>query len=116
MNQVVGGILASFRKDRMTVTRVVKYKTDSGETKERDETVYEDIPCRLSFSSTDAPADTDRLPDMRYTATLFYSDEIRLKQGDRVTVTKEGRVYTGLAGIGMVYPSHIEMPLAIHER
>lgn len=114
--RTTGAMLASLRRDSMTVTRMADYKTDHGETRQRQETVYQDVRCRLSFSATDQPTDMDRIPDMRYTATLFHDNDVELWPGDRVTISKEGRVYTGIAGISAVYPSHTETPLALHER
>ena len=105
--------LALLYTDRMTVERYGRYKTEYGETKEKLETVYQDVPCRISFTSTATP---DALPSMEYEATVFYDVSLELQANDVVTVTRGGRIYQGRAGLSAVYPRHGETPLAIFAR
>lgn len=108
--------LALLYTDRMTVERYGRYETEYGETKEKLETVYQDVPCRISFTSTATPPRTDALPSMEYEATVFYDVSLELQANDVVTVTRGGRIYQGRAGLSAVYPRHGETPLAIFAR
>lgn len=111
-----GAALRLMYTDQMTVERTERYRTEYGETKERLRTVYENAPCRISFTSTAAPVRTDNLPSMEYEATVFYDADMVIQQNDVVTVRRGDRTYQGRAGLSAVYPRHAETPIAIHER
>lgn len=108
--------LNAFRRDRMTVKRVVAETTDYGAERETYATVYQDVLCRLSFSSTDVIGEGD-LPDAQYQATLFYDGlEIVLQRGDVVEVVCHGSEYVGTIGEIAAYESHMQAPVQLRKR
>ncbi len=109
------GILNANRKDRMTVRRVISAKTEYGAQRETAQEVYEIVPCRLSFGTTDVSAD-GALPDTQYNATLFYDPMYVIRPGDEVMIWKNDQTYVGRAGEAAVYESHAETPVYIRRR
>jgi len=107
--------LNELRTDVMTVQRAETHTTEYGAERESLQTVYENEPCRLSFSGAAVSPD-GALPRIEYTALLFCDPAYAILPGDAVTVTRCGQVYRGKAGESARYPSHTQIPLAIDGR
>ena len=80
-----------------------------------EETVYEDIPCAISFTQGSTDDITDTTQPIRYIASLFARPEIEVKEGDIVLANVLGHEYEFRAGEGYPYQSHIEVPLIRNE-
>ena len=101
--------------DRMTVRRVSVSTSDYGAEQETLTRVYEDVPCRISFTGTPVQTET-AIPDLAYSVKLIYDTTYTILPGDHVCATRGARIYDGVAGESAVYPSHRETPVAIHKR
>ena len=80
-----------------------------------EQTVYEDIPCAISFTQGSNDDITDTTQPIRYIAKLFARPEIEVKEGDIVLADVLGHEYEFRAGEGYPYQSHIEVPLMRNE-
>lgn len=77
----------------------------------KDEVIYEDIACAVSFNQGSTQGSTDTVQHIEYIATLFARPDIVIEPGDKIKAKVFGRTYNFLAGEGAVYQSHIEVPL-----
>ena len=96
-----------------TVTEHQKVKNPNHTTGFSDVVVLKDQPCRLSFSSSPVTTDGD-VAVMAQTVKLFYSPEIQVKAGSKITVTQNG-VTTDYkqSGTPAVYSTHTEILLEL---
>jgi hypothetical protein len=106
-------MMESLYEDRATILRIGQRKKPSGETVPTDqpETIYSDVPCRLSQTGLPKDGQTEAQNDIRYEAKLFISPDIEIKQGDLVNVTKAGVVRSFVAAEPFPYSSHLEVSL-----
>ena len=81
----------------------------------KEEIVYEDIPCAISFTQGSTEDLTDTTQPIQYIAKLFARPEIEVKEGDIVLANVLGHDYEFRAGEGYSYQSHIEVPLIRNE-
>ena len=104
-------ILAQTYYHTMTVERPVEILDelgfDSFETKE----IYKDMACAVSFAQGSNEDLSTTTQAIKYIATLFARPEIKIKAGDIITANVLGQVYKFRAGEGVIYQSHIEVPL-----
>lgn len=77
----------------------------------KDELVYDDIPCAVSFTSGSTENITDTTQPINYIGVLFARPEIDIKAGDWIVADVLGHKREFRAGEGIVYQSHIEVPL-----
>lgn len=96
-----------------TVTEHQKIKKPNHTTGFSDVDVLVDQPCRLSFSSSPSSKDGD-VSEVNQTVKLFFSPEIMVKEGSKITVTQNG-VTTAYkqSGTPAVYDTHIEINLEL---
>ena len=96
-----------------TVTEHQKVKKPNHTTGFSDVDVLVDQPCRLSFSSSPSVSGGD-IPEINQTVKLFFSPEITVKEGSKITVTQNG-VTTEYkqSGVPAVYQSHTEIILEL---
>lgn len=75
--------------------------------------VLVDQPCRLSFSSSPSATNGD-VAEINQTVKLFFSPEIKVKEGSKITVTQNG-VTTAYkqSGTPAHYPTHQEILLEL---
>ena len=103
---------------RCTVVEHRKVKDpDTKITAEIDVTVFEDIPCRLSYSSVSSVDQTDTAAKTAQVTKLFLSPDVAIKPGAKITVIQSGitRDYEA-SGVPAVYPTHQEIVLKLSER
>ena len=96
-----------------TVTEHQKIKKPNHTTGFSDVDVLVDQPCRLSFSSSPSSKDGD-VSEVNQTVKLFFSPEIMVKEGSKITVTQNG-VTTAYkqSGTPAVYDTHNEIILEL---
>lgn len=82
----------------------------------KEETIYNNLKCAISFNGGSTEGETDTYQSISYTALLFARPEIRIKAGDKIKANVFGIEYEFLAGEGVVYQSHIEIPLIRKDR
>ena len=100
----------------MTCTISAKTKTtlETGETVFTDSVLYENVPCRISFSSF-ANGIKDRIKTAPSgSVKLFTSPEYDIPDGARVVVSFQGRTFKyRYAGVSAVYRFHQEINLEL---
>lgn len=101
--------------DRCTVAE--HKKTTDKETKLA---VWEDVetiknqPCRLSFQAVKSTQQEGAAEAMVQSVKLFVSPGIAIKEGSKVTVTREGREFVyASSGVPALYPTHQEIMLEL---
>lgn len=113
---MVRKVLESMYDDSCSVVELKKQKI-SGVMSTTEETVLEDQPCKLSFSSAGPAGQTDAASSVRQETKLFIAPEIEIKSGSRIDVTHCGKVVRyGFSGIPAVYETHQEIPLDLFQR
>lgn len=82
-----------------------------------DVVVLEGKPCRLSFESKQAAADTTVATAISQTIKLFTAPDISINPGSKITVTQNGMTkdYT-YSGVPAIYVTHQEIVLELFER
>ncbi|WP_337033205.1 ABC transporter ATP-binding protein [Paenibacillus illinoisensis] len=104
--------LETMYNDRMTVQRSEKVKKPNGATgAEVWKTIHQDQPCFISQSGLGSNNQTDTTNDISYSAKLFVSPEVEIKQGDKLAVTRGGLTREYTAGEPFIYPTHQEINL-----
>lgn len=112
------GVLAKTFQDRMSVyrTRRVRDPQTQG-TVEKEDTVYEDIPCALSQKANDTPQRQEFYSEKKQTHTIFTMPGVELADKDRVVITTEaGQHFDGTTGRTFCYISHGETPFTAEDR
>lgn len=96
-----------------TVTEHKKVTKPNHTTGFADVVVLVDQPCRLSFSSIKSAADGN-IAEINQTVKLFFSPDVKVKEGSKITVTQNG-VTTDYkqSGTPAHYPTHQEILLEL---
>lgn len=82
-----------------------------------DVTVYENIPCRLSFQSLSAAEKPNGAAENKQLVKLFCATELNIKPGSKIRVTQNNvTVEFKSSGVPAVYESHQEIILERFER
>lgn len=106
-----------------------KYKAADGSVKLKDEVLFENLPCRLSYGTLSTAKKGSRLERLSFTrkndtlaaeisatVRLFVSADADIPPGSKVVVLKEGREMQFIcSGIAAVYPGHREILMAARE-
>lgn len=109
-------ILAQTYYHTMTVERPMKIIDELGFNDYEMKLVYEDIACAVSFSTSSNEDLTRTVQNIDYIATLFARPEIKIEAGDIIKANVLGSIYEFRAGEGVIYQSHIEVPLIRKDR
>lgn len=99
---------------RCTVTEYKEIRDEVSKiTKNKEVTVLEDIPCRLSFKNISA-ADLHYGNAVGQEVKLFVSPDVDIKDGSKITVTQNGVTADyAKSGEPAVYSSHKEIILEL---
>ena len=80
--------------DRCTVIVRVKKKDEQSKlTDFVEETLFEEEPCKLSFESLSTTGEGN-VPSLGQGAKLFMSNEIEVRAGSKIIVTRQGKRFT----------------------
>lgn len=121
------GIIDFMLKDKMTVKRLMDITDpNTGLTKQDYFNVegYENIPCKISFGSTDnatVPANNNDSNPYSINPQLFYSLNHTLKKGDKISVDiigNKGEVLStinAICGESKVYQLYKQTELSVEE-
>nr|DAH43936.1 MAG TPA: head closure knob [Caudoviricetes sp.] len=103
---------------RCTVTEYQKVKDQKTKiTAEKETTVLEDEPCRLSYSNVSAVDQTESVAMTAQVTKLFLSPEVQIKPGSKITVNQSGvTMCYESSGVAAIYPTHQEIVLKLAER
>ena len=100
-----------------TITEQQKVQRPNKTTGFEDVVVHEDIPCRLSFKTTDSTNQTETASIANQTVKVFLAPEINVKEGSKLAITQNGitKEYKA-SGSPALYSTHQEIILEIFER
>lgn len=106
-------VLQNLYEDNAEVWGMRETKTSYGATKSEYVKVYSGIPCRLSrMSKSKNTEQTISKNDINYELMLIIDPMYKVECGDKVEVSKNGRLYNGLvAGDPLYYNNSIQVPL-----
>lgn len=103
---------------------VIEYRSIVDEkthiTKQKEVIVYENLPCRISFSdspATDKAGEANKADEKQQKVLLFIAPEITINPGSKIKVLRQGKVTDyNCSGVVAVYTSHQEINLKLFER
>ncbi len=103
--------------DKCTVKELRSVKDETtGITSMEEVTVYENIPCKLSFNRFPQTGD-GVVGSLSFLAKLIMSPDYEIKEGSKIIVVKNGKTYTlSNAGIPAMYHNHQEINVNNFER
>jgi hypothetical protein len=98
--------------DKCDVIEYQPYTKENKATGNHDVTVFQQKPCKLSYTVLKNNAETDTAEKLIQSVKLFISPDLDIKPGSKISVTHNGRT-TAYKNSGMpgVYPTHQEIPL-----
>lgn len=92
-----------------------KIEEETGITKTEEKILYADLPCRLSFSSSQTVSG-DMPPQISQSVKLFVSPEADIPPGCLIKVNRGGNIRKYAAsGASSVYSTHQEISLHLYE-
>ena len=116
-------IITTMFSDKMDITRYIDTENGDGttETKLSDTPIHTDVPCKISFSSDENPADTDidNTP-VKLSPKIFCKVDADLQTGDYITVRRFNdnneviATYSGKVGMPAVFITHKEALFSIN--
>lgn len=100
-----------------TITEYQEYVKENRSTGHREVVVKDNLPCRLSFSSSQAAGQGETASSLNQNIKLFLSPDVVINPGSKITVTQNG-VATEYknSGVPAVYPTHQEIILELFRR
>ena len=114
--QAEADILATTYYHTADVYRPSKTSSNSVFNTFKQEQIYKSLRCAISFTGGSNTGETDTFQAINYNALLFARPEIRILAGDKITANVLGVTYEFLAGEGVIYQSHIEVPMIRKDR
>lgn len=108
------GILARTFRDRLDVYRKRRVKDPKTlQTVEKEEPVYEGIPCALSKGSGNRPDRQEFHGERQFESVVFTMPGVEMLDNDRAVVrTEAGQEFHGVTGRTFGYVSHGETPFS----
>ena len=99
-----------------TVSTYEEYTKPNGSTAHQETTQHVDLPCQLSFSTSDSTDQYGNASDVSQKTKVFLSPDVVIKAGSKLTVTQNGRttVYSN-SGEPAVYNTHQEIALELFD-
>ena len=120
---MVRNALQSLYNDSCTVTVKTSYKRDNLSTGYKDNVLYSDLPCKLSFSNAvSAQPPTNGNANDTAQATfqqikLFLSPDVDIPPGSKITVThRERTVDYQRSGVPAIFTNHQEILLELFKQ
>ena len=86
-------------------------------TSTKEVVVLENRPCKLSFETIAATAQTETAASLTQGTKLFLPPNVKIKAGSKIIVEQDGvkNAYSA-SGVPAVYPTHQEIILTLFER
>ena len=98
--------------NKCNIVEFQSYKKANKSTGQREVTILENQPCKLSVSSTKSNVETDSAEMLLQSVKLFISPDIDIKPGSKIIVTHCGRTTSYKnSGLPAVYDTHQEIML-----
>lgn len=96
-------------KDRATIKRSVEIITATGATDNGFQTIFENLPCKLSQYKDISSNKTDRAQNISLDFRLNCDPEVKILEGDLIDVIHEGEIFKLIAGTSFNYIDHKEI-------
>ena len=107
---MIGNALMQLMTDRARISGTETMPDENGIERKREVVFYDDLPCRISFSSFPA-AEGEGVSKAVQEIRLF------LPPGSRIEVSRDGKTERYReSGAMAVYPTHVEINLTREER
>ena len=108
--------LRSLWCDRCTVTVKRKTETPGGRTVQTNETLFANVPCRLSFKSIEVTEESSSAARTVQATVLLLDRQYSVPAGSIITVQHEGVTFEyERSGIPAPYSAHQEIPLKLRK-
>lgn len=105
--------IQSLWKDTCTILIKQSYKV-AGVTKYRDAKLYEEIPCRLSYSGALVASEGSEVTQVKQIITLFLAPDVVIPAGAKIVVTHGGQTITyKQSSETRVHTNHLEVTLDV---
>lgn len=100
--------------DRFSVIEQRKVKRSNGSTGFEEAAVFEDQPCKLSFSTLAAANQQDMTAAVVQTVKLFCDRDLMIRAGSKITVQHMGKIFEfSQSGEPGVFTNHQEIVLVL---
>lgn len=108
--------IESLYRDKCSIVEYRSYKKANKSTGQKEFTVIENQPCKLSFSTVKSNTETASAEMVTQVVKLFIAPEIVIKPGSKIIVEHEGRTIAYKnSGEPGIYPSHQEVMLELFD-
>ena len=110
---MVKSALASMWTDTATIYQYGEsFDSTTGRTSFAETTLYEDVPCKLSFQSTTTTGTQDNVATVTQSVKVFLGTEYTVPAGCKIVVTRDDRVHEyKSSGEPSVFHNHQEIGL-----
>ena len=113
---MIGHALMQLRTDRARISGTETMPDENGIERKKEVVFYEDLPCRISFSSFPA-AEGEGVSKAVQEIRLFLPPGTDIPPGSRIEVSRDGKPERyRKSGAAAVYPTHVEINLTREER
>ena len=103
-------------KDACTITEYQEYTKVNKSTGHRETVVFDNLPCKLSFSTIQANAQTETAATLIQKAKLFIAPDVIISPGSKITVHRGSTTFEyKSSGEPAVFSSHQEIVLDLFE-
>lgn len=108
--------IESLYKDRCDIIEYQSYKKENKSTGQKEVTIVENQPCRLSIQNTTSTSPADGAATIQQTIKLFIAPELVINPGSKIVITRNGqtREYKN-SGVSAMYCSHQEVILELFD-
>lgn len=108
--------IESLYKDKCSIVEYRSYKKANKSTGQREYTVLQNQPCKLSYSTVKSNTETASAEMVTQVVKLFISPDITIKPGSKIIVEHQGRaIEYKNSGEPGIYPSHQEVMLELFD-
>lgn len=108
--------IESLYRNKCTIVEYRSYKKANESTGQKEFTVLQNQPCKLSFSTVKSNTETASAEMVNQVVKLFISPDIVIKPGSKIIVEHQGRtVEYKNSGEPGIYPSHQEVVLELFD-
>ncbi|OHW62173.1 hypothetical protein EUAN_12420 [Andreesenia angusta] len=104
-------VLATLYTDICTISRSLSGADSDGFDSFSEAVVYDSIQCGVDFTRGSTEGIKDLTQPIAYLAELYVKPDISIKAGDKVVATVQDRTYKFIAGEGIYFASHGQIPL-----
>ena len=92
-------------------------QTSGAKTRSVEVAVYENQPCRISFSTVKQSEQTETVASPEQVIKLFLSPDLDIAEGSRIVVSRNGKTTAYKhSGTAAFYPTHQEIVLELERK